>query len=282
MKNILITGANGQLGKSLQKISNDFRYNYFFTTKSQLDITQFEQIDCYVSDKNIDIIINCAAYTDVEKAEDDFDLANNINHLAVKNLALISKKQAIQLIHISTDYVFDGYHSLAYLESDKTNPINNYGITKLKGEQAIQSINPKGAIIRTSWLYSEFNSNFVKTMLRLGAEKDSISVIDNQIGAPTQAEDLARTLLTIIPKINTDTVQIYHYTNQGQCSWFEFAKEIMRYGTKDCIVKPINSKHYPTKAKRPQYSLLDTTKIQQTFQITIPFWKEALEMMLKK
>jgi len=282
--NILVTGANGQLGNELKIAAKKFaKHTYFFATKAIVDITDINQVQDYIKKNNIDTIINAAAYTNVENAEDDYQLANSINHLAVKNLAKIAKANNLSLVHISTDFVFNGKQRTAYNEKAQTNPINNYGKTKLLGEQAMLAINPeKSIIIRTSWLYSAFNSNFVKTMLRLGEEKEEVSVIDNQFGSPTNARDLAYVLLTIAPKIKNNDVEIYHYSNQGHCSWFNFAQEIMSYSNNNCLVKPINSKNYSTKAQRPNNSLMNTDKIQKEFEIEIPFWKESLKKTIIK
>jgi len=282
--NILITGANGQLGNELKIAAKKFdKHTCFFTTKAIVDITDINQVQDYIKKNNIDTIINAAAYTNVENAEDDYQLANSINHLAVKNLAKIAKANNLSLVHISTDFVFNGKQHTAYSEKALTNPINNYGKTKLLGEQAMLAINPeKSIIIRTSWLYSTFNSNFVKTILRLGVEKQEANVIDNQFGSPTNAKDLANTLLKIVSKIKNKDIEIYHYSNQGYCSWYTFAQEIVSYSKSNCLIKPINSKDYPTKAERPNNSLMDTQKIQKEFNIEIPFWKESLKKTIAK
>ncbi len=276
--NILITGANGQLGLEIAKLAPMFSvYTFFFTDKSTLNIVDFAKVEGYVSKKNIDVIVNCAAYTNVDKAEDEFEISDKVNHLAVKNLGKIAKKHHLKLIHISTDYVFDGNSSIPYKETDATNPKNAYGISKLKGENALLEINPENsAIIRTSWLYSEFGHNFVKTMVGLSKEKESISVVSDQIGSPTYAKDLAFAILTIIPKIDNEGIQIYHYANKGMCSWFQFAEEIMKIAQLNCIILPITSADFKTKAKRPKYSLLNTDKIQHNFNLEIPNWEDAL------
>ncbi len=286
MSNILVTGANGQLGSELQEEAkketlNDF--HFFFTDKETLDITNKKSLQHYIKTNAIDTIVNCAAYTAVDKAETDEENADKINHLAVKYLAEISKKDTIKLIHISTDYVFDGTNNTPYVESDKTNPNGVYGKTKLAGEKALQIINPKNAIIiRTSWVYSNYGSNFVKTMLRLGKERDSLGVIFDQIGTPTYAKDLAHTILNIIPKIQSNTVEIYHYSNEGVCSWYDFAKTIFNSNNIECQVNPIETKEYPTPAKRPHYSLLNKSKIKNCFHICIPYWKDSLTECLHK
>ncbi len=282
IKRVLVTGKNGQLGQSLQKIAGDDpQFDFTFVGREELDLARSQSITTFFADKKFDAIINCAAYTAVDKAESEPDLADQINHLAVKQLAHIAKKMDAMLIHISTDYVFDGTNHKPYVETDPTNPQNVYGHTKLKGEQAMQTINPKGAIIRTSWVYSEFGNNFVKTMLRLGPERDSLNVIFDQIGSPTYATDLAEACLAVIASRNSD-VAIYHYSNEGVCSWYDFAKAIFQIANINCQVNPIETKDYPTAAKRPHYSLMNKTKIKQSAQINIPCWRTSLEKILQK
>jgi dTDP-4-dehydrorhamnose reductase len=265
-----------------------------FVGRDQLDLTNTESIEAYFSNHKYDVIINCAAYTEVDKAEAEPDLANQINHLSVKQLAEIAKQQDATLIHISTDYVFNGQNYKPYIESDPTDPQSVYGLTKLKGEKAIQAINPKGCIIRTSWVYSEFGNNFVKTMLRLGQEKDQLGIIFDQIGTPTYAGDLAECILQIVndeclmlnegnaDSIQNPTFNIYHYSNEGVCSWYDFAKAIFELNDIDCNVNPIETKDYPTPATRPHYSLMNKTKIKQTFDLTIPYWKDSLQISIKR
>ncbi len=282
--NILITGSKGQLGLELVSLGHQFpNLNLFCTDKFSLNILNFEETEQYVLKNKIDAIVNCAAYTDVNKAEDAFEMADEVNHLAVRNLGLIAKKHQLKLIHISTDYVFDGNSEIPYKESDETNPQNAYGVTKLNGEKALLEINPKNSIIiRTAWLYSEFGNNFVKSMLKLSKEKESITVVFDQIGSPTYAKDLALAILQIIPAINSEGLQIYHYANKGQCSWFDFASAIMKIAEKNCEILPIPSSAFKTKAKRPKYSLLDTDKIQHTFNLEIPNWEDSLKECLSK
>ncbi|MFK5976307.1 MAG: dTDP-4-dehydrorhamnose reductase [Sulfurovum sp.] len=282
MDNILITGANGQLGSEIKSISKKYDYNFFFTDRDSLDITNSDSIRDFVYQNSINIIINCGAYTAVDKAESDEINANIVNHLAPKYLAQISKENNIKLIHISTDYVFDGKNYKPYIETDNTNPQGVYGKTKLAGEEAIRDINPQNSIIiRTSWVYSEFGANFVKTMLRLGKERESLGVIYDQVGSPTYAKDLAQTILDILPQIDNNSVEIYNYSNEGVLSWYDFAKEIMRMAKIDCHINPIETKEYPTPAPRPHYSLLNKSKIKEKFGITIPFWKDSLDSCLK-
>ena len=283
MPKILVTGSNGQLGSEIKELTNNDRNNlYFFTDRDSLDITDQEMIKSFIATNRIDTIINCAAYTAVDKAEEDEANANAINHLAVKYLAEIAKEKNIKLIHISTDYVFDGTNYRPYVESDPTNPTSIYGATKLTGEKAMQEINPANSIIiRTSWVYSSFGNNFVKTMLRLGKERDALGVIFDQVGTPTYAKDLAQTILDIVPQITNEKVEIYHYSNEGVLSWYDFAKEIMYMSKLECHIKPIETKEYPTPAKRPYYSLLNKAKIKKEFGITIPYWKDSVNACLK-
>ncbi len=282
MFNILVTGAGGQLGSEIKELSSSYQYKFFFTDRDELDITDKNDISKFVEDNNIDIIINCAAYTAVDKAEENVDNANLINHQAVKYLAEIAKKESIKLIHISTDYVFDGENYKPYVETDKVNPQSVYGKTKLDGERVLQKINPENSIIiRTSWVYSSYGSNFVKTMLKLGTERDSLDIIFDQIGTPTYAKDLAKTILDIFPKIINEDVEMYHYSNEGVVSWFDFAKEIIEVAELDCKINPIETYQYPTPATRPHYSLLNKVKIKETFKITIPYWRDSLFCCLK-
>lgn len=288
MPNVLVTGANGQLGSELKSLiqndqtSNTTKQTFHFTDRDTLDITDKKAIEDYCSSNAISYIINAAAYTAVDKAEDDQDNADKVNHIAVKNLALTAKKQNISLIHISTDYVFDGKNYKPYTEADPTNPQSIYGATKLAGEEVMQETNPANSIIiRTSWVYSSYGANFVKTMLRLGKERDELGVIYDQVGTPTYAKDLAQTILDIIPQIKNDKVEIYHYSNEGVLSWYDFAKEIMRMAKLECKINPIETKEYPTPAKRPHYSLLNKAKIKKEFGLIIPYWKDSLDECLQ-
>ena len=281
MDNILITGVDGQVGNELRLLATNYEYNFFFANREDLDICDTQAVASYVDTYAISTIINTAAYTAVDRAEEEEILANKINHLAVKNLAQLSKKKNIKLIHLSTDYVFDGTNFKPYIESDKTDPKTVYGKTKRDGEKALLALNPKNTIIiRTSWVYSSFGENFVKTMLRLGKERESLGVIFDQVGTPTYARDLARVILDILPQIKNENVEIYNYANEGVLSWYDFAKEIMRMAKLDCKINPIETKIYPTPAKRPHYSLLNKTKIKQQFNIEIPFWKDSLDECL--
>ena len=283
MFNILVTGSNGQLGSEIRAVHSNYNYNFFFTDVSELDITIKDNIKTFIKNNRINVIINCAAYTAVDKAEEDKLLANRVNHLAVKYLSEVVKEMNIQLIHISTDYVFDGKNYRPYQEDDKTDPQSIYGKTKLDAENVLLHINPKNSIIiRTSWVYSSFGANFVKTMLRLGKQKDKLGIIYDQIGTPTYAKDLAKTILEILPRINNSSVEIYHYSNEGLASWYDFAKEIMQISKIDCKIEPIETSEYPTPAKRPYYSVLNKAKIKKQFNLNIPFWKDSLDICLRE
>ena len=284
MNNILVTGGNGQLGSELKEIAPNYQdYNFLFTDVSDLDIADHTAVREFVENNNINFIINCAAYTAVDKAESEPKLADAINHLAVVNFAQISKEKSIKLIHISTDYVFDGTNHKPYVETDVTNPQSVYGQTKLDGELAMQQINPANSIIiRTSWVYSRFGNNFVKTMLRLAETKDEISVVADQIGSPTSAADLAKAILTILPKLENDVVELFHYSNEGACSWYDFAKSIFQKADINIKVNAIESFQYPTPAYRPFYSVLNKFNIKNWLQIEIPYWRDSLTSCLKE
>ena len=278
MNNILVTGGSGQLGSELKELAPNFPdYNFLFTDVSDLDITAHEQVRMFIESNSINIIINCAAYTAVDKAESEPELADTINHLAVRNIAQIAKINNIKLIHISTDYVFDGTNNKPYVETDKPNPQSVYGKTKLDGELAMQEINPANSIIiRTSWVYSRFGKNFMKTMLSLAEIREEISVVSDQIGSPTNAADLANVILNIFPEINNENIQVFHYSNEGVCSWYDFAKAILEINGLVVRVNPIHSAQFPTIAKRPFYSLLSKEQIKTTFGFDIPHWKDSL------
>jgi dTDP-4-dehydrorhamnose reductase len=281
--NILITGSSGQLGSEIKELSSKYEYTFFFTDRSNIDITDKDDIKNFCETNKINTIINCAAYTAVDKAEEDELNADLVNRKAVKKLALISKELNIKLIHISTDYVFDGKSFKPYCEEYQTNPQGVYGKTKLDGENEMININPiNSIIIRTSWVYSFYGNNFVKTMLRLGKEKEELGVIFDQVGTPTYAKDLAQTILDILPQINNKKVEIYNYSNEGVLSWYDFAKEIMKMAKIDCKVNPIETYKYPTPAKRPHFSLLNKKKIKETFNINVPYWKDGLDDCLRR
>lgn len=283
MNNILITGANGQLGSELKSLTkNTAQEHFFYTDVQELDITDHPAVLQFIENNSIDTIINCAAYTAVDKAESAFEISAALNHLAVENFAKIAKEKALKFIHISTDYVFDGNKCTPYNETDTPNPQSVYGETKLAGELAMQAINPKNSIIiRTSWVYSSFGANFVKTMLRLASEKATLGVILDQIGTPTYAGDLAKTILKILPKLNNEEVAVYHYSNEGVCSWYDFSKAIFEIKKIKIQVNPITSAAYPTAAKRPFYSVLNKNKLKTKFNIEIPYWREALKRYLE-
>ncbi len=283
MANILVTGSKGQLGSEIEALSGGYDATFFFTDREELDITSEEAVARFVTENHIDAIINCAAYTAVDKAESDAENADRINHLAVKYLAQAAKEHGIKLVHISTDYVFDGMNYRPYIESDPTGPKGIYGATKLAGEQVMREIDPSNSIIiRTSWVYSYFGANFVKTMLRLGKERDELGVIFDQVGTPTYAKDLAQAILDILPQLEDENVEIYHYSNEGVLSWYDFAKEIMKMAKLECRVNPIETKQYPTPAARPHYSLLNKARIKEKFKITIPYWKDGLDDCLRR
>jgi len=280
MKNILITGADGQLGNDLRVLSgNSQQYNYFFTDVAELDICDKEAVTVFLHEKEIDCIINCAAYTAVDKAEDDEELCYKINRNAVKNLAEAARNENVKIIHVSTDYVFDGTNYKPYTEDDTVCPVSVYGKSKLEGEQVLMEILPESIIIRTSWLYSTFGNNFVKTMMRLGKERDSLNVVFDQIGTPTYSADLAHSILKIVEfsEKNPFKSGIYHFSNEGVCSWYDFTKSIHKFAGINCEVFPIEGKDYPAKAPRPHYSVLNKKKIKTTFNIEIPHWEESLQ-----
>ena len=280
MTNILITGGNGQLGNEMRIVSKEYpNYQYFFTDVEELDITDKAAIDTFVNENKIGFIVNCAAYTAVDKAESDVEFCYKINKDAVKNLAEISAKYGTKIIHISTDYVFNGTNYIPYTEEDTVNPLGVYGESKLAGEEVLHETCSDAIIIRTSWLYSSFGNNFVKTMLRLGKERDSLNVVFDQIGSPTYAADLAQTIMSII-ELNNWQSGIYHFSNEGVCSWYDFTKSIHRIAKIDCKVLPIESKDFPTPTKRPNYSVLNKNKIKSCYNIEIPHWESSLEKCL--
>lgn len=281
MKRILVTGANGQLGQSILEQSKNYKeIECFFVTRNELDITNEELINHYFEDKSFDFVVNCAAYTAVDKAEDDQENAYLVNAKATEFLAKITNQKGIPFIHVSTDYVFDGTEAQPRLETNQTNPIGVYGQTKLDGENLALENNLKTIILRTAWVYSRFGNNFVKTMLRLFNDKDSISVVADQIGSPTNAIDLADAILTIISKDDL-TYGIFNYSNEGECSWFEFAQKIKEFSNSTIEINPVPTSAYPTKAKRPAYSLLDKSKIKEVYQLDIPTWEDSLKEELK-
>lgn len=278
MNNILVTGGNGQLGSELKEITPNFPdYNFLFTDVSDLDITAHNEVRAFIEINNVNVIINCAAYTAVDKAEYEPELADSINHLAVANLAKIAKQNNIKFIHISTDYVFDGNSQRPYNENDTPNPQSVYGQTKLDGELAMQKINPANSIIiRTSWLYSKLGNNFAKKIIALAKTKDNLNVVSDQIGSPTSAVDLAAAIFTILPKIKNNSVEIFHYSNEGLCSWYDFAQEIFRIKNIKTLVNAVKTSEFPMLVKRPTYSVLDKSKIKTRFGLEITSWKASL------
>ena len=284
-KTILVTGANGQLGHEMQQVAATDSNNYIFTDVAELDITDIDAIKKLIAEKKIDLIVNCAAYTNVDKAEEDEELAELLNTTAVKNLALALKEVDGTLIHISTDYVFGGNNNnTPCSESEIENPTGVYGTTKLNGEKVIKEVGCNHIIIRTAWLYSEFGNNFVKTMRRLTAEKDQLKVVFDQVGTPTYARDLARVIFDIIEnKKFVGNSGIYHYSNEGVCSWYDFTKEIARIsGNTKCDIQPCYSNEFPSKVTRPSYSVLDKTKIKAIFGIKVPYWTDSLAECIGK
>ena len=277
---ILVTGENGQLGCEINKLSSNYNYDWLFTDSDIFDLFDLKNINLFLDKSNPDIIINCAAYTAVERAEDDFKLANTINYKSVELMAKWSNFNNCKFIHISTDFVYDGNSLDPYAETNETNPLNNYGKSKLLGDLACQKYNPSSIIIRTSWLYSSFGNNFVKKMLNLMKSKSELNVINDQVGSPTFAADLAEVILRII-NTNFWKPGIYHYTNLGKVSWFDFAKEIKYICGFNTTITPIPSEKYIQKAKRPKYSVLDNSKIINTFNIKQIDYKSSLKKCIK-
>lgn len=270
---LLITGANGQLGTELKALLPDA----FGVDMPDLDITDETAVKRFVDEHGVDTIVNCAAYTAVDKAEDEPEKCRAVNVDGVANLG----KSGAKVVHVSTDYVFDGLGHRPYVETDATNPVSVYGITKRDGEEALKSAADTCAIVRTAWLYSPFGNNFVKTMRRLGAERDGLNVVFDQIGTPTYAADLARAIVDLLPQIKDGTKETYHFSNEGVCSWYDFAREIMKLSGLKCRVNAIESAQYPTKAKRPFYSVLNKAKIK-SMGINVPHWQESLEKCLTR
>ncbi len=284
MNNVLITGANGQLGSELREIChNDDKFQFFFTDINDLDITSKQSIDDFLAKNKINFVVNCAAYTQVDRAEDDKQKADLINHIAVKYLAESCKKHDAFLIHISTDYVFAGKNNVPYIEDYQTEPLGVYGLTKLNGEKQLINSGCKYIIIRTSWLYSSFGSNFVKTIMRLAKEKEELKVVFDQVGTPTYAYDLAKLILTVLKSKDYSEKQgVYHFSNEGVCSWYDFAVQIRNLVGAKCEIIPCHSDEFPSKVKRPNFSVLDKTKIKETFNYKIPYWLDSLKTCMEK
>ena len=279
--NILVTGANGQLGMEMRNVSAGSVDRYIFTDIAELDITDAEAVDRAVSSENTDVIVNCAAYTNVDRAEDDEPTADLINHRAVAILASAAAKYGATLIHISTDYVFDGRSCVPYKEDDPTSPTGAYGRTKLAGEQAVIGSGCRYLIFRTAWLYSPYGKNFVKTMMKLMAEKDSLSVVFDQVGTPTCAADLASLIYKVITDRMLDCQGIYHFSNEGVCSWYDFAVEVRDLCGSTCDIRPCHSDEFTSNVKRPYYSVLDKANVKKTFSCGIPHWSYSLKLIVE-
>jgi len=284
---VLITGSKGQLGSEIKELASEFEnLECIFKDLPELDICDTDALNRFIIDQHINAVINCAGYTAVDKAEENFEIAEQVNAKGVLNLLNALKKVDGKLIHISTDYVFDGNHSQPYKETDPVSPVGVYGETKRAGELAVLNSSIDAIVIRTSWLYSGYGNNFVKTMLRLGNDKESIQVVSDQIGTPTYAKDLAKTCLNILSDAGSTNISkkgsLYHYSNEGVTSWYDFASAIMEISNIDCQVIPIETKDYPTQARRPMYSVLDKSKIKSDFKVIIPHWRDSLTNCIKK
>ena len=282
MNKILVTGAHGQLGNEIQQIAGDFPlFDFIFTDIDSLDLCDKQAITNFIAANNIHFIINCAAYTAVDKAEEEAALCYSINKDAVRYLGEAAAAQQVKLIHISTDYVFDGTNHTPYTETEAICPQSTYGKSKAEGEKALMSVCPEAIIIRTSWLYSGYGNNFVKTMIKLGQERDTLGVIFDQIGTPTYAADLAKAIMQII---SGDKWQkgIYHFSNEGVASWYDFTKAIHELHGIACLVRPIETKDFPSKTPRPAYSVLNKNKIKSTFSLEIPYWRDGLKRCINK
>lgn len=282
--NILVTGANGQLGREMQRLSAVSPNNYTFTDVAELDVTDAGAVRQAVAQTRAEVIVNCAAYTNVERAEEDEEAADRLNRGAAENLARAAEENGATLIHVSTDYVFDGTAHTPYTEDGTPSPLGAYGRTKLAGERAVMASGCRYLIFRTAWLYSEYGHNFLKTMLRLTSERDTLQVVFDQIGTPTYAGDLALAIFSLIETGRyAGNEGVYHFTDEGVCSWYDFAVEIAAaagHGT--CRIIPCHTSEYPTKAQRPAYSVLDKTRFKETFRMDIPHWREALIYCMKR
>lgn len=287
-KNVLVTGANGQLGSELRRATADHEANlhFIFTDVAELDITNLQAVDQFVKDNNIKYIVNCAAYTAVDKAEDDIELCYKINKEATRNLGIAATNNEAKVIHTSTDYVFDGNGSRPYVETDPVNPKSVYGKSKQEGEAALLEVCPDSIVIRTAWLYSIYGNNFVKTMIKLGKEREALNVVADQTGSPTNAADLAKAIVKILDHSESHNhfkAGIYHYTNDGVTSWYDFTVAIHKLaGITTCKVSPITTDQYPTRASRPNYSVLDKNKIRTAFELEIPQWEDSLKVCVNE
>lgn len=281
---ILVTGSKGQLGNELKELSDEFpQFEFLYTDLAELDITDASKVDKFFAANKLDAIINCAAYTAVDKAETDETFAYLINATAAGILARSAAKYKALLIHISTDYVFDGTACTPYKEDDNTNPVSAYGRTKFAGEQEVQMHAANALIIRTSWLYSAFGNNFIKTILKYGKERGLLNIVFDQVGTPTYARDLARTILTIIPQAaKNGGIEFYHYSNEGVASWYDFAKAIVEISGIVCILNPIGTEDYPLPANRPFYSVLNKSKLKDKFKVEIPYWRDSVKHCLQR
>lgn len=280
--NVLVTGANGQLGCEMRNVSFCSSDRYIFTDVGELDITDAAAVEKLLSSEKVDVIVNCAAYTNVDQAEDDEATADLINHEAVAILASAAAKYGAILIHISTDYVFDGHSCIPYKEDDPTSPTGAYGRTKLAGEHAVIESGCRYMIFRTAWLYSPYGKNFVKTLMRLTSEKDSLSVVFDQAGTPTCAADLASLIYKVISDRMLDRQGIYHFSNEGVISWYDFAVAIRDLCGSTCDIRPCHSDEFPSKVRRPHYSVLDKTKVKNTFGVAVSYWKDSLKECIQK
>ena len=275
--NILVTGGNGQLGNEMRVVSKESRNRYIFTDVVELDITNLEAIRYMLKMERVDVVVNCAAYTNVDRAEEDEIMADLLNNKAAGNLAVVAKEVGATLIHVSTDYVFQGDKNTPYKEDCETSPLGVYGRTKLAGERSIQATGCNYLIFRTSWLYSSYGKNFVKTMQRLTRDKNSLKVVFDQVGTPTYAGDLAAIIYKVIEKDMLDKQGIYHFSNEGVCSWYDFAQEVCELSGNACNIEPCHSDEFPSKVKRPNFSVLDKTKVKETFGAKVTYWKVSLK-----
>ncbi|MBN7812875.1 dTDP-4-dehydrorhamnose reductase [Algoriphagus sp. H41] len=278
MNKILVTGASGQLGSEIRHLSSQYPFEFIFTDVAELDITDEQAVRHFFETNKPNAVVNCAAYTAVDRAEEDIETADKINHLAVKYLAQAAQEYGAKLVHVSTDYVFDGNGHRPYDELATPDPQSVYGDTKLKGERAIIELGiADSAIVRTSWVYSTFGNNFVKTMRRLGAERSELNVVADQVGTPTYARDLAAFILDMLPDFASPKTELFHFSNEGVCSWYDFALAVMEMSGLDCKVKPIPSEKYPTPAKRPFYSVMSKEKAKAQLGVEIGHWRDALQ-----